>query len=281
MRILSIQSHVTFGHAGNSAAVFPMQRLGHEVYPIHTVLFATHTGYGPPRGPMLRAEDISSTLDVLAERGVLGRVDAVLSGYLGTPQLGAAVGAAVDRVRAANPAVRYCCDPVIGSAARGRYVGDGVPEMFAGLLRRADVATPNQFELQTLTGVEVRTGADVLQAARRLRADGPGTVLVTSVMTSDTPNGSLQMVCVTGDGAWSTTTPLLPVSLPGSGDLAAALFLAHLLAEPAPVALARTTAAVHAVLSATAAAGSPEMLLVQAQQCLVAPAEQFPVVPIA
>ena len=46
MNILSIQSHVVYGHVGNSAATFPLQRLGFEVWPIHTVQFAHHTGYG-------------------------------------------------------------------------------------------------------------------------------------------------------------------------------------------------------------------------------------------
>lgn len=37
--ILAIQSHVVYGHAGNSAAEFPMRRLGANVWPLNTVQF--------------------------------------------------------------------------------------------------------------------------------------------------------------------------------------------------------------------------------------------------
>ena len=44
--ILAIQSHVVYGHAGNSAAEFPMRRLGANVWPLNTVQFSNHTQYG-------------------------------------------------------------------------------------------------------------------------------------------------------------------------------------------------------------------------------------------
>ena len=62
MKILSIQSHVAYGHAGNSAAVFPLQRLGHEVYPVLTVNFSNHTGYGSSRGPLIAPTEIAEVI---------------------------------------------------------------------------------------------------------------------------------------------------------------------------------------------------------------------------
>ena len=45
--ILSIQSSVAYGHVGNSAVTFPLMRMGVEVWPVITVHFSNHTGYGP------------------------------------------------------------------------------------------------------------------------------------------------------------------------------------------------------------------------------------------
>ena len=104
VRVLSIQSSVAYGHAGNSAAVFPLQRLGHEVVAVHTVHFSNHTGYGATRGPLHGPDEVAAVLRGVAERGVLGSIDAVLSGDLGDPAMGAVVLAAVDDVRVANPA---------------------------------------------------------------------------------------------------------------------------------------------------------------------------------
>ena len=114
MRVLSIQSSVAYGHVGNSAAVFPLQRLGHEVIAVETVHFAHHTGYGPARGPGHSPEDLSSMIDGLSSLGVLGSVDAVLSGYLGDVGTAEVVLEAVVEVKAANPSALFCCDPVMG-----------------------------------------------------------------------------------------------------------------------------------------------------------------------
>src|SRR5690348_7402137 len=120
--ILSIQSSVAYGHVGNSAAVFPLQRLGIEVWPVITVHFSNHTGYGQWRGPLLAADDLREVLTGIEERGVLGRCEAVLSGYQGAEDVGAVVLDAVQRVKAANGNAVYCCDPVMGDTGRGFFV---------------------------------------------------------------------------------------------------------------------------------------------------------------
>ncbi len=293
MQILSIQSSVAYGHVGNSAAVFPLQRLGHEVWPVLTVHFSNHTGYGAWRGPALAPAEVQEVIAGIEERGVLGQADAVLSGYLGDPAMAAVVLDAVDRVKAANPAATYCCDPVIGDVGRGVFVRPGVPEVFRDqVVPRADVLTPNHFELDFLVGRATRTPDEVVAAADEVRAQGPDVVLVTSVRYDGVSTGSttdagstngggsttetLDVVAVSAAGAWAVTTPLLPISPNGGGDLTAALFLAHLHESgDACAALERTTASVFAVLEATLAAGTRELQIVTAQDAIAHPRARF------
>ncbi|MEO7060308.1 MAG: pyridoxal kinase PdxY [Lapillicoccus sp.] len=282
MKILSIQSHVAYGHAGNSAAVFPLQRLGHDVYPVLTVTFSNHTGYGTTRGPLVAPADVAEVINGIEDRGAFPTIDAVLSGYQGAEAVGQVVLDAVARVKAANPAAIYCCDPVMGDTGRGFYVREGIPEfMRDNVIPRADIATPNQFELEFLSGRAIATQADLLAAVATVRASGPSTVLVTSVLTDDTPVGSIQMVCVSDEGAWSVTTPLLDLTVRGGGDATAAIFLAHILTDGPRTALSRTAASMYAVLEATSAAGREEMMLIPAQEAIAHPDERFEVVTLA
>lgn len=279
MKILSIQSHVAYGHAGNSAAVFPLQRLGHEVYPVLTVTFSNHTGYGATRGPLIDPADVAEVINGVEDRGAFPTIDAVLSGYQGAEAVGQVVLDAVARVKAANPAAIYCCDPVLGDVGRGFYVREGIPEFMRDhVVPAADLATPNQFELEFLAGTTVTTQADLLAAIATVRACGPSTVLVTSVVTDDTPADAIQMVCVSDEGAYAVTTPLLPMTVRGGGDATAAIFLAHTLTDGPKVALGRTAASLYAVLEATHAAGRDEMMLVGAQDAIAHPDERFEVV---
>jgi len=275
--ILSIQSHVAYGHAGNSAAVFPLQRLGKEVWPVLTVVFSNHTGYGDWKGPLLTAQDVADVVTGIADRGVLGDCDAVLSGYQGAEDVGAVVLDAVAQVKAANPQAVYCCDPVMGDVGRGMFVRPGIPEfMRERVVPAADVVTPNHFELDFLAGAESRTLDGLVAAADVVRRTGPGTVLVTSVLVEDTPDDSLDLVAVSEEGAWRTRTPRLGFNPQGAGDLTAAVFLANLLdGHDLPTALGRTTASVFAVVEATNTSGAREMQIVQAQDALAAPTRTF------
>ena len=278
MKILSIQSSVAYGHAGNSSAVFPLQRLGHEVWAVNTVHFSNHTGYGAWRGPLLTPSDVAEVITGIEERGVLPQCDAVLSGYQGAEEVGEVVLDAVARVKAANPAAVYCCDPVMGDVGRGFFVRPGIPEFMRDkVIPAADLATPNQFELEFLTGRKVVSTADLLDAADALRDLGPRTVLVTSVETGDAGEDAISMVAVSDDGAWSVTTPRLPLSVNGAGDATAALFLAHTTTDGPEVALGRTAASVFAVLELTHAGGHREIQLVAAQHQIADPPARFPV----
>lgn len=277
MRVLSIQSSVAYGHVGNSAAVFPLQRLGHEVWPVATVHFSNHTGYGAWRGPLLAASDVRDVVVGIEERGVLGGCDAVLSGYQGSPEIADVVLDAVARVKAANPAATYTCDPVMGNATSGCFVNPAIPPIIRErVVPMADVVTPNQFELGFLTGTTPVTLAEVLASADATRALGPATVLVTSVTA--VPQGRIGMLAVTAEGAWLVQTPLLPLKANGSGDITAALFTAHLHASGSPAeALAKTASSVFAVLRTTLESGERELRLIAAQEAIAAPACEFEV----
>ena len=277
MNILSIQSHVAYGHVGNASAVFPMQRLGAEVWPIHTVQFSNHTGYGAWKGRVFDGPAIEELLAGIAERGVLPRCNGVLSGYMGSADIGNAILAAVRQVRAANPAAWYCCDPVIGDVGRGIFVRPGIPEfMKAQAVPAADIVTPNHFELDYLAGGESRTLADVKAAVARVQGLGPKVVLVTSVQTEETPADAIDLVVGEGGRAWRVRTPKLPLSVNGAGDAIAALFLVHYLrSHSAAAALGEAASAVFGLMRRTSEAGSRELLLVAAQDEFVAPTRRF------
>jgi pyridoxine kinase len=279
VKILSVQSSVAYGHVGNSAAVFPLQRLGHEVWPVVTVHFSNHTGYGEWRGPLLAPADVAEVIAGIGDRGVLGEADAVLSGYQGDPAVGGVILDAVERVKELNPDAVYCCDPVMGDVGRGMFVRPGIPEfMRDAVVPRADIVTPNHFELDFLAGRETRDLADLLDAVDVVRERGPRHVLVTSVLHGDLAPDLLDVVAVSDAGAWAVTTPLLPISPNGCGDVTAALYLAHLGTSGSPAtALGATASSVFAVLEATIAAGTREIQLVAAQDAIAEPPMTFEV----
>lgn len=277
MSILSIQSLVAYGHAGNSAALFPLQRLGKEVWPVMTVHFSNHTGYGAWRGPLMSAADIAEIIAGIEDRGVLGECEAVLSGYQGAEDVGAVILDAVATVKSHHPQALYCCDPVMGDVGRGMFVRPGIPEFMRDrVVPAADLITPNHFELDFLAGATTGTLPELLAAADAVRESGPDVVLVTSVITEDTPEDRLDLVLVTQDGAWRTRTPRLSVSPQGAGDLTTAVFLANYLdQDDLETVLSRTTSSVFAVVEATEAAGAPEMLIVESQDRLAHPRMEF------
>ncbi|BCB19122.1 pyridoxal kinase PdxY [Bosea sp. ANAM02] len=277
MNILSIQSHVAFGHVGNASATFPMQRLGVDVWPIHTVQFSNHTGYGSWKGRVFDGGMIDEVMEGIAERGVLAQCDGVISGYMGSADIGHAILSAVEQVRAANPKALYCCDPVIGDVGRGVFVRPGIPEfMREQAVPAADIVTPNQFELELLTDIEIRTIADAHRAVETLRDAGPRVVMVTSLVTEETPDDSIDLMAADARGSWRVRTPKLDVSVNGAGDAIAALFFTHYLREEsAAAALSKAASSIYGLLKRTKEAGSREILTVAAQDEFVTPSQVF------
>ncbi|WP_407358229.1 pyridoxal kinase PdxY [Microbacterium sp. LTA6] len=277
MKILSIQSAVAYGHVGNSAAVFPLQRIGVEVLPVYTVNFSNHTGYGAWRGPLIAPDDVREVITGIEERGVFGELDAVLSGYQGGEGIGDVIIDAVSRVKAANPKAVYACDPVMGNAKSGCFVAPAIPVLLRErVVPVADIITPNQFELGFLTGTEPDTLESTLASADIGRAMGPRTVLVTSVERPDREEGTIEMLAVDDEGAWIVQTPHLPMKANGSGDVTAALFTAHYVQTgSARTALERTASSVYDLLKATLESGERELQLIEAQEFYANPQMQF------
>ena len=277
MKILSIQSAVAHGHVGNSAAVFPLQRIGVEVLPVYTVNFSNHTGYGAWRGPMIDPSDVREVITGIEERGVLPQIDAVLSGYQGGEGIGDVIIDAVARVKAANPDTVYACDPVMGNAKSGCFVAPAIPDLLRDrVVPVADIITPNQFELGYLTNTCPDTLESTLASVDAAMAMGPSTVLVTSVERPDREEGTIEMLAADGTGAWLVATPHLPLKANGSGDVTAALFTAHYVATgDAKTALERTVSSVFDLLQLTLDAGDRELQLVQAQEAYAHPRLQF------
>ena len=279
MPILSIQSHVAYGHVGNSAAVFPLQRLGFEVWPVHTVQFAAHTGYGPPRGRVFDAATISDVVAWIADRADFATCEAVLSGYMGSTEIGGAVLDAVERVKRVNFEALYCCDPVLGDVGKGFFVRPDVPDfMKQVVVKHADLMTPNLFELEALTGIGCHDLVSIKRAIEALHRAGPRIVLVTSALMPDTPPDAFDMITSDGTSLWRLRTPRLDIRPNGAGDVTAALFLAHCLRTGEPSDAMRLAAAsVHDLLEATAASGRQELQLIEAQGVFVAPSLRFSV----
>ena len=279
MKVLSIQSAVAYGHVGNSAAVFPLQRIGVEVLPVYTVNFSNHTGYGAWRGPLIPPVDVAEVITGIEERGVFSEIDVVLSGYQGSDGIGDVILDAVARVKAANPDAVYACDPVIGNAKSGCFVAPEIPVLLRDrVVPSADIVTPNQFELGYLTDTQPDTLESTLASVDALRATGPDIVLVTSVERPDREPDSIEMLAVDSEGAWIVQTPLLPMKANGSGDVTAALFTAHRrLSGSSSDALARTVSSVYDLLARTHELGSRELLLVESQEFYAHPRLQFAV----
>ncbi|MGF1594246.1 MAG: pyridoxal kinase PdxY [Kiloniellaceae bacterium] len=286
MNVISIQSHVAYGHVGNSAAVFALQRLGVEVWPVHTVQFSNHTGYPDWQGQAFGADHIAAVIDGLAARGALARCDALLTGYIGDPALGAVVADTARRLRAANPRALWVCDPVMGDHGKGLFVREGVPEFMTGTaLPGADILTPNLFELELLTKTEMKGPEEVVAAARRLLEQGPQVVLVTSLAQQGNAAGEMEMLAVSASGAeggaWRVAFPRLPMAPNGAGDAVAALFLGfYLKTRSLPEALGAAASAIFEILATTLESGEEELQLVAAQDRLEAPRRVFAAAPL-
>ena len=292
MAILSIQSHVVYGYAGNSAAVFPMQRLGKEVWALNTVEFSNHTGYGAWRGKVLGAELAADLVRGIAEQGLLGKCEAVLSGYLGSAEAGQVIADTVRLVKAEAKNAVYCCDPVMGDTGKGLYVNSGIPEIFKNdLLALADIITPNQFELETLTGIKTGSPGNAVKAINALHEKGPSVVLVTSYYEENSGAADKQprinMLASDKSGVYRITTPLLPLgtNAAGTGDLTAAVFLSRYL-ESGDIkrTLELCTSSVFGILKKSFSGNSigksgnavpVELRIIEAQEELVSPADMF------
>jgi pyridoxine kinase len=277
--LLAIQSHVVFGHAGNSAAVFPMQRVGVNVWPLNTVQFSNHTQYGQWAGEVLAPQQIPALVEGIATIGELGNCDGVLSGYLGSAAQGREILSGVSRIKVANPKAVYLCDPVMGHPEKGCIVPAEVSDfLLEEAVAMADYLCPNQLELDSFSGRAAQSLEDCVGMARALLARGPKAVLVKHLSYTGKSAEHFEMLLVTAEGSWHLRRPLLafPRQPVGVGDLTSGLFLARvLLGDDLLTAFEFTAAAVHEVLLETQACASYELELVRAQDRIVHPRLRF------
>eukprot|EP00040_Diaphanoeca_grandis_P027854 m.159582 g.159582 ORF g.159582 m.159582 type:complete len:327 (-) comp31137_c0_seq4:240-1220(-) len=283
MNVLSIQSHVVFGHAGNSAATFPMRRSGVNVWPLNTVQFSNHTQYGKFSGEPTSPALLGSIVDGIDAIGSLEVCDAVVSGYLGSVEQGAQILATVAKIKRANPNAIYCCDPVMGHPDKGCIVPAGVEEFFKSEAAAAsDIICPNALELEILSGKPVQSFEDAIRAVSDLLKSGPRIVLVKHLgrrAAKEVGRDVFEMIAGDHHGnLWHIERPMLhfdkePV---GVGDLTTGLFLTQILkGASVHAALEHTTAAVFEVMLETYNSGEYEMQLVAAQDRIVAPRQLF------
>ncbi len=278
--ILAIQSHVVFGHAGNSAAEFPMRRLGANVWPLNTVQFSNHTQYGQWTGTVMPASHLSEIVQGIANIGQLERCDAVLSGYLGSAEQGEHILSIVRQVKAANPKAKYFCDPVMGHPEKGCIVAPGVAEYHTRYAMPAsDIIAPNLIELEILSGHSVNNVNEAVATARELIAQGPEVVLVKHLARAGYQQDRFEMLLVTADEAWHIHRPLVdfgerqPV---GVGDVTSGLLLVKLLqGATLREALEHVTAAVYDIMVVTKRMEEYELQLVAAQDGIAKPEHYF------
>jgi pyridoxine kinase len=291
MTVISIQSQVAYGHVGNSAAVFPLQMHGIDVIAVPTTLLSNRPGYPTIRGRVLDAQLVADLLLGVEERGALDTCRMILSGYLGSPEIAAVVADFVQRAKARNPALLYCCDPVLGDRDRGLFVQADIPPLVRDrLCRLADIITPNHFEFEWLCGAKATTTDQAIAQAQALLARGPSTIVVTSAELADVPHGQIETLAVERSKerfeelskAWRVRTPKLPISPSGTGDLFAALFVAaRVHGSDTPDALGHAASAIFAVLERTAISGTEEMRIVECAELLTQPKRRFDAIAVS
>jgi pyridoxine kinase len=282
MTVISIQSQVAYGHVGNSAAVLPLQMHGIDVIAVPTTLLSNRPGYPTLRGRVLDAALVADLLRGIEERGVVETCQIILSGYLGSPEIATVVADFVQRARARNAAISYCCDPVLGDRDRGLFVHTDIPPLVRDrLCSLANLITPNHFEFEWLCGATATTIDEVIAQAQVLLARGPSTVVITSAELADTPAGQIETLAIERTEAWRVCTPKLPISPSGTGDLFAALLVAaRVHGSDTPAALAHAASAIFTVLERTAARGTEEMRIVETASLLVHPPRRFDAVAV-
>lgn len=263
--VLTIQSQVAGARVGNSVAAFALERLGVPALALPTVLFGRRPDRGAPGGGPMPAAVLTSILEALEGDGALADVSFVLSGYIAAPEQADFILDAVARVKTANPAARYVCDPVMGDAGAPFVKPEIVAAIRGKLAPAADVLTPNLFELGMLTGAACESLAAAHTAARGLGKP----VLVTSAPSATT---SIATLYAAPTGSWLVEAPRLPDAPKGAGDLFTALYVGRrALGQSVVVALEAAAGAVHDVIARSLLEGGTHLAVVAAQDKLEHP----------
>jgi len=274
MNILSIQSYVSYGYVGNSAAVFCFQLFGFNVWPIPTALLSNHPGHPSFQGQQFTASTIQDLILGLSDLGVLDQCDAIISGYFSDPDISELIANIVTQIKSTNPAAVYLCDPVMGNDEKGLYVPATVPKAIASdLLPIADIVTPNRFELQQLTEITVATQEDAAAALHKITKQGSMIAICTSAPTSSP--GNIAVLGCLGSNAWVIETPRFPTVANGRGDCLSAIFLAHRLSgKSLESSLSLSVSAIHDLIQ-MAGEEARDLPLVAGQKYVLQPSQTF------
>ena len=275
MSVLSIQSGVVAGFAGNSAASFCLQRSGVDCWRLDTVQYSNHTGYEGVRGRVFSAQELQDVFEGIREYIGLQHCSAVLSGYLGTLEIADFVLHALKDIRNIEDRTVYLCDPVLGDDD-GFYVNADLADFIGDkLLPEADIVMPNRFELGVLSGLAVDGRKQVVSAARSLLNRGRTQVCVATGIPVDQGMSSF---AVLKDSAYQVTTPFIKDvdSLGGTGDMTAALFLAQWLkTQDVADSLSKAVSSAYGIIQRTSENKAKELCLIEAQQELQTPSQYF------
>lgn len=264
--VLVVTSHVVRGAVGGRASVFAMERSGFPVWSLPTAMLPWHPGQGRGTVTGVPGEGFDSLCSDIVASPHLSEIGGALTGYFRDAEEVATVAELLSSVRRVSPSLLWLCDPIFGDED-GCYRPDAVIMALRHLLLPvADIITPNRFELAWLTGTQPETNEDLVVAARSL---GVPEVVVTS---SFAPPGMIGTLLVTGGDAVLAVHERLDVPLSGTGDLFAALYLAHRLKNThGEGALAAACSSVLSVMKLAVETGSDEMPLVIGQDYLVNP----------
>ncbi|CAH0398327.1 unnamed protein product [Chilo suppressalis] len=223
-RVLSIQSHVVHGYVGNKSAVFPLQVLGFEVDSINTVQFSTHTAYKHIKGNVLKNEE----LEELVQGLILNEVDHYthfLTGYSRSPDSLKQIAEIIKKLKQKNPALVYVCDPVMGDNGEMYVPKEILPVYRDIVVPLADILTPNQFEAELLTGINITDLTEAMKAIGALHDKGVKTVVLSST-DLDNDGDIIAIASTKGGSCYKIDMKKQDATFTGTGDLFAALFLA-------------------------------------------------------
>ncbi len=264
--VLLISSQAASSRVGASAAAFALERLGIEVITLPTVLVGRHPGWGDPGLVEIDADGLSRLFLAVQAQGVLDHVDAVITGYFRSSRQITAAAAMIDYTRKAKSDVLVVVDPVMGDEPDGLYVPDAVAEaVIRDLVPRADIITPNAWELAHISDQPVFDESSAVDAARNTGCP--------MVVASSTPSAALcATLTIEKDETWCVTTPSYNNAPRGTGDLLTALFTAHLLnGKSVRLALETSVSSIDMVLSEAQRLNTPELPLIATQDRLVSP----------
>jgi pyridoxine kinase len=220
--ILLIQSHVVYGYVGNKAATYPLQTMGFDVWPINTVQFSNHTGYGKWQGEIFSKDHIIALVEGIFAIEQAHKCVAILTGYMGSGEICNVVQEIVQKFKQLNKKVIYLCDPVIGN--NSCYVKPEVLEFFKQNLS-ADIITPNQYEAEILSGIKINKLEDLHSIVKYFQNLGIKIVVITGIKLNNDDN--LSIFASDGKVNYLVKTPHYHANTPinGTGDLFSSTFL--------------------------------------------------------